>query len=72
MTYQSRVDALKAWLPGVNTITLYDFESTVVYIHEDRLVVLRGFPLGGPLIPNTWHVSVDVDKSFETLQEMLR
>ena len=67
MSYRSRVDALAVWLPGVNTIVLYDHQETLVYIHEGRLVVLRVF-----VAADKWHVSVDVDKSFETLQEMLR
>ena len=69
MTFATRKEAVEHWVPEL-AVVLYDFESTIVYLHDSGLVVLRVFALGGPLLPNTWHVSVDVDKSFDELERL--
>lgn len=65
MSFGSREDLLKHWVPEQATV-LYDFESTVVYIYDWNLVVLRVFTVG-----NVWHISVDVNKTLDELQELL-
>ena len=70
MSFDTRQNALLSWVPE-KSVTLYDYKSTVVYLYEGRLVILRVFSLGGPLIPHTWHVSVDVDKSIDDLERIM-
>ena len=65
MSFDTRQNALLSWVPE-KSVTLYDYESTVVYLYEGRLVILRVFSLA-----NTWHVSVDVDKSIDDLERIM-
>ena len=70
MAHATRQEALTEWVPE-KAIVLYDYEATVVYIHDGGLVVLRVFEIGSHGVKHTWHVSVDVDKKLHALERML-
>jgi hypothetical protein len=70
VSYHSRREAIDGWVPK-EAIVLYDYDATVVYVHDGRLVVLRVFSTGGPHLTCTWRVSVDVDRPIAELLEQM-
>ena len=70
MAFDTRQEAYDTWVPD-DSFVVYDYESTVVYVHKGRLVVLRIFSVSTVHL-SVWHVSIDVDRSLDDLKEYMK